>query len=364
MYVVSYSRVWTPAVIDPFKNPHNLACCFSFGFLTQPYGCIHAKRVSSERKIEVARSSAAAADYLEDRQFGVDGIYMVSEGSDDNVPFPVVQGAPRPQPWAIAASQGPAPSAPRALRAPGTLQPRRSRNMLPCSEEVLLWRDYDAAVDAARPQGIHCMLPEFFVEEQCNKCGKKRDDDPVQHLRRAELQIIRGEVIIYVCTWVRLDGQLVEFDGSHDALYAATPRVVYSRVFLFATLELCVIGKYIMSAWCEFLTSLLRNTGAYADREVGRARQLLSNAVGDSPDTLMIPACAFECPRYGEDKTVVVAPEEDGGGPRSLSRPERLARSRRTGRCCPLPKSTLRPCYGRPYLLPPPTFPLHLLAPW
>lgn len=162
VYFVFYSEVWKPVIIKPSKNPHKLACCFSSGCLTQPYGCIHAKRVNSEREIEAAESSAAVAAFIEDSQIGVDGIYMGSDDSDDGGPPGASQGTPLPQPWAVASSQGSAPSAAGARRALGTLQPRRSRNMLPCSEEVRLCREYDAAVDAARSQDIHCVLPEFF----------------------------------------------------------------------------------------------------------------------------------------------------------------------------------------------------------
>lgn len=61
VYVVYYSRVWTPVVDKSKKNPLKLAFCFSLSCLTQPYGCIRAKRVNAERKIDAAESSAAAA---------------------------------------------------------------------------------------------------------------------------------------------------------------------------------------------------------------------------------------------------------------------------------------------------------------
>ncbi|KAK1867699.1 hypothetical protein I4F81_010204 [Pyropia yezoensis] len=86
VYFVFYSEVWKPVIIKPSKNPHKLACCFSSGCLTQPYGCIHAKRVNSEREIEAAESSAAVAAFIEDSQIGVDGIYMGSDDSDDGGP--------------------------------------------------------------------------------------------------------------------------------------------------------------------------------------------------------------------------------------------------------------------------------------
>lgn len=57
--------------------------------------------------------------------------------------------------------------------------------------------------------------------------------------------------------------------------------MIYSRIFLEAFVEFCVIGKSTMAAGCEFLTSSLRNTGAYADGELGRSRQMLSGAVGE-----------------------------------------------------------------------------------
>lgn len=52
------------------------------------------------------------------------------------------------------------------------------------------------------------------------------------------------------------------------------------------------------------ITSFMRNTEAHADGGIGRARQLLSSAVGDYSSTLFDPSCSFERPRCGEEEEV------------------------------------------------------------
>lgn len=65
------------------------------------------------------------------------------------------------------------------------------------------------------------------------------------------------------------------------------------RVFLDAVLGICVIGRSTMAPESEYLTSLLRNTGAYKEGEYGQARHLLSDACGQFSETLVIPDAAF-----------------------------------------------------------------------
>lgn len=172
---------------------------------------------------------------------------------------------------------------------------------------------YDAAINAARSLNQRCVLPDFFIEAQSFVCDQLPENAPFQDLRKAEVHTVLGIATIHVCAWTCSNGHLVPFDGSQDALFAASPQVVYSRVFLDAVLEVCVIGKSTMAAGCELLTSFMRNTGACADCQIGRARQLLSAAVGEFSDTLVIPACSLECKRCGADEYTVSDDAVEGG---------------------------------------------------
>ena len=117
---------------------------------------------------------------------------------------------------------------------------------------------------------------------------------------------MRGRMQINLGVWMCSKGHVVPYDGAEDGLFASFPETVYVRVFLDAVLGICVIGRSTMAAAAEYLTSLLRNTGAYAEGEFGQARQLLSDACGDFSETLIIPDVAFKCTNCGED--------EDSGG--------------------------------------------------
>jgi len=80
------------------------------------------------------------------------------------------------------------------------------------------------------------------------------------------------------------------------------PEIVYTRVFLDSVKGVCVIARSTMAAAAEYLTSVLRNTGAYRDGENGQARQQVSSAVGEFSETLVIPVVAFTYKDCGEDE--------------------------------------------------------------
>jgi len=94
----------------------------------------------------------------------------------------------------------------------------------------------------------------------------------------------------------------VHNDGAEEGQFAAFSETVDVRVFVDAVLGICVIGRSTMAAAAEYLTRLLRNTGAYAVGEFGQARQLLSDACGDFSQTLVIPDAAFKCTNCEEDE--------------------------------------------------------------
>jgi len=113
---------------------------------------------------------------------------------------------------------------------------------------------------------------------------------------------MRGRLDVVVRTWTCSSGHLVEYDGAENGLFAAGPETVYVRVLLDAVLGVCVIACSTMAAASEYLTSFLRNTGAYAVGEDGQARQQVSKAVGEFTETLVVPDVAFQCDDCGEDQ--------------------------------------------------------------
>lgn len=81
---------------------------------------------------------------------------------------------------------------------------------------------------------------------------------------------------------------------------------MYTPFFLDCVFDICVVRRSTMAAAAEYRTSVLRNTGAYREGECGQARQLLSDAVGEFVESLVIPEVAFTCSNCSEG-------EADGG---------------------------------------------------
>jgi len=289
IYAVRYDNMWTAVVIRPTSNKFKLATCCQHSCKSRPWGCIHAKAVNKITRVD-AESVAVRAEM--DRE---DGLPLGPDGVLDAVVprAPAPGTAPRP----AAATPIPKPDKPS--------QQRRARNMFPCAAEVALCDAYSAAVDRLRDSGSFRRLDHVHVEPECLVCGlPSRGRDVLSW--KADLYTIRGRLEVVVGAWTCSSGHLVEYDGAEDGLFAAGPETVYARVFLDAVLGVCVIARSTMAAASEYLTSALRNTGAYADGEDGQARQQVSKAVGEFTETLIVPDVAFQCGDCGVN-------EADGG---------------------------------------------------
>jgi len=287
MYVTSYVDVWAPAIVRPGGNRYKLATCCLLSCQTQPWGCPHAKAVNRYNRIEATAASEAAADAQEALRFGPDGVL------ND------MGGKPEDGPVAVNAAAAIDPVAPP--------QPRRARNMFPCSVEVAQCDEYGKFVDTARAAGDpYRYVERLHVEEACIECQAPRGIALYSTII-SMLYTSRGRMQIRVGEWVCPNAHVVKYDGSPDGLFAATPEIFYTRVFLDLVLELCVIARSTLASSCQYLTSLLRNTAAYGEGEPGQARQLLSNATGEFSDTLVVPAAAFKCHHCSH--------EESAGGP-------------------------------------------------
>jgi len=289
VYVVYYNDAWAPVVVRPTANKFKLATCCQMPCQTRPWGCIHAKAVNKITRVDASSAAARAEMEREEAlQSGPDGLMNETE--------PVTEPIPR-------AARLPVTPMPVVARA--RLHKRRARNMFPCASEVAMCDSYSAALDALRDHNKVRELVPVHAEESCLDCGEERNGKTVSAWS-ALLYTIRGRLQINIGVWTCSKGHVVHYDGAEDGLFAASPETVYVRVFLDAVLGICVIGRSTMAAAAEYLTSLLRNTGAYAEGEFGQARQLLSDACGDFSETLIIPDVAFKCTNCGED--------EDSGG--------------------------------------------------
>jgi len=284
MYVTSYVHVWAPAILRPGGNRYKLATCCLLSCQTQPWGCPHAKAVSRHNRIEATAVSEAAAEAQEALRFGPGGVLNEMGGTMDDEPV-AVNSAPSAEPVAPP-------------------EPRRARNMFPCSKEVAHCEVYGAFVDAARAAGDPYRYDEeLHVKETCIVCQAPRGIS-LSSTVVAMLYTARGRMQIRVGEWVCPSAHVVKYDGSADGLFAATPETVYTRVFLDLVLEICVIARSTLASSCQNLTSLLRNTAAYGEGEPGKARQLLSNACGEFSDTLVVPAAAFKCHHCGHEDSI------------------------------------------------------------
>jgi len=289
VYAVYYNDAWAPVVVRPTANKFRLATCCQMPCQTRPWGCIHAKAVNKVTRADASSAAACAEMEREEAlQFGPDGLLNETE--------------PAPEPPPRAARM---PALPMPVVAPAPQHKRRARNMFPCASEVAMCDSYSAALDTLRDNNKVRELLPVHAEESCLDCGEERNGKMLTACS-ALLYTMRGRLQINIGVWTCSKGHVVHYDGAEDGLFAASPETVYVRVFFVAVLGICVIGRSTMAAAAEYLTSLLRNTGAYAEGEFGQARQLLSDACGDFSETLVIPDAAFKCTNCGEA-------EEHGG---------------------------------------------------
>ena len=289
IYAVFYNNAWATVVVRPTSNKFRLATCCQMPCQSRPWGCIHAKAVNKVTRADASSAVPQVELEREDAlQFGPNGV--LNEEEPANVPPPPA---------------APPPRKPLPAVAPAPRHKRRARNMFPCASEVAMCDSYSAALDALRDNKEDHVLVPVHAEESCLECGQERNGKTLAAWS-ALLYTIRGRLQINIGIWTCDNGHIVHYDGAHDGLFATSPETVYVRVFLDAVLGICVIGRSTMAAAAEYLTSLLRNTGAYKEGEHGQARQLLSDACGEFSETLVIPDTTFTCGDCGSK-------EADGG---------------------------------------------------
>jgi len=131
IYVVFYDGTWTAVVIRPSSNKFQPATRCQLSCKSRPRGRIHAKAVNKLTRVDAASKEVRAEMAREDALPLVpDGILNEQEAAEA----------------ASAATRRPA-AATAAAAPPKPPQPRRERNMFPCSTEVALCDAYSAAVD-------------------------------------------------------------------------------------------------------------------------------------------------------------------------------------------------------------------------
>ncbi|GAB0495956.1 hypothetical protein MMPV_007266 [Pyropia vietnamensis] len=278
VYAVGYNGTWSAVVIRPTSNKFWLATCIQLSCKSRPWGCVHAKAVNKLTRAD-ASSDAARVEMARDDAIplGPDGVLDQDFGEEQ----PAASRAPEGHHGAETTAGKPFPL-------------RRSRNMFPCATEVKLCDQYSAALDLFR-SGNECpWLERTLVESTCLVCGASGRGRTIESWQ-ADVSTMRGRLRMLVGSWVCANGHRVDYDGAEDGLFAAGAETVYVRVLLDCVLGVCVVARSTMAAAAEYLTSVLRNTGAYADGEHGQTRQKIADAVGDFSETLIIPDVAFSC---------------------------------------------------------------------
>lgn len=283
VFAVLYEGIWAPVIVRPTGNRLKLATCSLLSCQTQPWGCIHAKAVNRHNRIASSDATTLEMRRVDGQAFQADGI--LNEEADASRGAPASREASRAD-----------PVAPEPMR-----QRRRARNMFPCRGEIKLCAAYHAVCDRLRVSESERHIDLTHMEKRCLACGALAFNAAVES-STVTLYTLRGRLTTTVGKWTCPCGEAVLYDGAEEGLFAASPKVLYVRIFMDAVLEICVISRSTMAAAAEYLTSLLRNTGAYEDGEHGQVRQLLSDAVGEFSDTLVIPEKAFACASCGADE--------------------------------------------------------------
>jgi len=284
IYVVFYDGTWTAVVIRSSSNKVKLATCCQLSCKSRPWGCIYAKAVNKLTRVDAASGALRAEIARQDAlPLGPDGILNEQEAAKA----------------ASAATCRPA-AATAAAATPKPPQPRRERNIFPCSTEVALCDACSAAVDKLRQEQRLRRLDHVHVEPSCLICGEPARGCHVKSWSD-DLYTMRGLLEVMVGSWMCSNGHIVVYDGADYGLYLAGPEIVYMCVFLDSVMGVCVIARSTMAAAAEYLTCVLRNTGAYRDGENGQAWQQVSSAVGAYSETLVIPDVSFTCKDCGEE---------------------------------------------------------------
>jgi len=174
--------------------------------------------------------------------------------------------------------------------------------MFPCASEVRECDRYTAVIDACRTADEAKILDYTHAEITYMYCNTMRVEGTEVASEEVVLYCIRGRLTIYIGSWVCVCGRVVAYDGSPDGVFVSTRGDVYTRTFLDAVLELCVISRCTIAAARELLTSSLRNTAAYWEHEPGKTRQLLSDDCGEFSSTLVNPEAAFRCDHCGAEE--------------------------------------------------------------
>lgn len=117
------------------------------------------------------------------------------------------------------------------------------------------------------------------------------------------LYFTRGSLLVYISSWFCGSCEhTVEYDRQTNGIFVATCGGAHTPTFLDAVVELCVIARRTMAAASEFLTSVLRITGASSEDEPEQVRMLVSDACGEVSRTLVILETASLCHHCGADE--------------------------------------------------------------
>jgi len=175
---------------------------------------------------------------------------------------------------------------------------RRSRNVLPCKEEVRIGVISDSYGRAGQdsPTGMGA-LPAIFHERRCMRCGSARGTLPLK-TTEAVLYTMGGRVAVRTGSWTCSGcGKDVMYDGADSGLFAWSSETIYTRVYVDVVLHMVLTSRSSTSAAAAAMAFFQHVTAALPPATAGQAGQVLNAATASYSETLIVPSCLYACSR-------------------------------------------------------------------
>jgi len=178
--------------------------------------------------------------------------------------------------------------------------PRRSRNLLPCSEEVRQCaafgaraKGHDQDVPGWEPGDVlyepHCIIHEDSLAP------------PLVHakMQSADLITLDGFLSVSTAHWTchacQASSNKVRFDGSSLGLFAVSGETLFTRTFLDVALHITLTTRSSIAAAAAVMAFTMHSNSALGGSEVGVVRQMITAATELYARSLVIPSRTYHC---------------------------------------------------------------------
>lgn len=184
--------------------------------------------------------------------------------------------------------------------------PRRSRNLLPCSEEVRLCSEWG---DIAKRRTEGAPLPGIPLHEPHCLVHTDESAPPLVDckIQRADVITLDGflsfDTAQWTCSSCSPVNNKVPYDGAADGLFAVSGQTLFTRTFLDVALHITLTTRSSIAAAAAVMAFGMHCNSALGAMEVGVVRQLITNATELYARTLVVPGHSYHCSRcYGSPK--------------------------------------------------------------